>query len=439
MKRLNIFQWMLLAMPCFLASCTQDDSLPDLPSTLTEALPTGTTLPADVLFGVWSGSPVTTDASSPESSFSQTYEVEFSTVDDAEAVLSHWYTNAESESADSTLSLSYTYTCTDTQIILKPTTTASAAGASRMVGVYLGNETLDLYTGTSEGVSRVARLTRIGNPRPVVTAVDYTLPAAGDVVTITGRNLQFVDRVYFPTLTDEGEETEVEAADMVPGSKQITVTVPEATFRRGALRLEASTSVDDCYTPPYMFATDCIYSAGVTLFGEEPVAVPVATGTDNKLGYLRITSSGEAFQQALDQCGGAYTRLTLTSQLAIQMDLYVETDGEPVWRSGYISYRLNKDQNSLTSSMVANVALWDKETPCDFTSGWKTLTIPLSSFSATTSNPELTLGSLIQQLKSANLQTILTFINYPLDSLHPAVAMNAFKMQIANIRLVKTE
>jgi hypothetical protein len=425
-----------LVLTLGLAACQEDNSIPTLPSTLDATLPQGTALDRDLLFGVWSGSPVADGTAADR--FTQTFQVDFSTVEDAEAIVSHWYTDGGSESADSVVNLSYTYSCTDTQIILKPGTVAAARGASRLIGVYQGNATLDLYTGSDEGVSRVARLTRIGNPSPVVTAVDYTLPSAGDRVTITGRNLQFVDHVYFPVINAAGEDAEVEAADFVPGSKQITVTVPEGQFRRGSLRLAASTSVGDCYTAPYMFATDCIYSAGVTLFGDDPVAVPVATGTDDKLGYLRITSSGESLQTALDRCGGAYARYTPTTQLAIQMDLYVETDGEPVWRSGYISYRLNKDQNSLTSSMVANVALWDRETPCLFTDGWKTLTIPLTTFSAA-ATADLTLGSFIQQLKSANLQTILTFVNYPLDTLHPAVAMTAFRMQIANIRLVPTE
>lgn len=419
-----------------LTACQADDTLAPLPSTMETTLPQGSAIPRDLLFGVWSGSPVADGTAADR--FTQTFEVDFSTVDDAEAVLSHWYTDAESESADSVVNLNYTYSCTDTQIILKPTTTASASGASRLIGIYQAEGYLDLYTGGDEGVNRVARLTRVGNPRPVVTAVDYTLPSAGEVVTITGRNLQFVDQVYFPVLTADGQESEVAAAAFVPGSKQITATVPQATFRRGALRLQASTSAGDCYTPPYMFASDCVYSAGVTLFGDEPVAVPVATGTDDKLGFLRITSSGDAFQQALDGCGGAFARYTPVSRLAIQMDLLVETDGEPVWRSGYISYRLNKNQNSLTSSMVANVALWNKETPCDFSTGWKTLTIPLTTFGAATT-ADLTLGTFIQQLNNASLQTILTFVNYPLDSLHPAVAMNAFRMQIANIRLVPTE
>lgn len=113
------------------------------------------------------------------------------------------------------------------------------------------------------------------------------------------------------------------------------------------------------------------------------------------------------------------------------------SDGRPEWSTGYLSWRLNKDQNSLESSMLANVAMWEKGVPTSFAGGWKTLTIPLATFSAVTSNVAMsTLGGLISSLKSSNLQTILTLVNFPLDDMHPAQELDMFQFSIADVRLV---
>ena len=71
-----------------------------------------------------------------------------------------------------------------------------------------------------------------------------------------------------------------------------------------------------------------------------------------------------------------------------------------------------------------------------FADGWSTFTIPLSAFTVTASSNASTLGGLIRQLKDSNLQTVLTLVNYSLDDLHPATALNSFQFCIADIRLV---
>ena len=86
--------------------------------------------------------------------------------------------------------------------------------------------------------------------------------------------------------------------------------------------------------------------------------------------------------------------------------------------------------------MVANVAMWNVDSPANFSDGWKTLTIPLSSFQMIAGDPAQSLGSLIGQLKSSNLQTIIKLVNYPLDDLHPAQEVGSFQFCIANMRLV---
>lgn len=177
--------------------------------------------------------------------------------------------------------------------------------------------------------------------------------------------------------------------------------------------------------------------AFLSFFGNKPLASwALATKTDDKKGYIRF-SSGDRFLYVIDQNAKQDVKAsTPCADLALQMDVYVTADGEPVWNTGYISYRLNKDQSSLTSSVVANVAMWTEEEPMSFADGWKTLTIPLSAFSMTRSPSTATLGGLINSLMSSNLQTILTLVNYSLDALHPAKEVSNFQFNIANIRLV---
>jgi hypothetical protein len=149
-------------------------------------------------------------------------------------------------------------------------------------------------------------------------------------------------------------------------------------------------------------------------------------------------STCDRFQYALNHADGLYLGVTSTSKMAVQMDIYVSTNGQPKWNSGYISYRLNKDQNSLTSSTVANVAGWDGYDIMDFSDGWLTFTIPLTAFPMATQTGLTSLSAFIASLRASKLQTIFTFVNYTLDSSHPARDMNSFQFNIADMRLVTT-
>ncbi len=447
-------------------------------------VPEGVALDPLLLFGVW-----TADLSFGDSNdtyFEQSYRMEFQDVNDAEAVFSHWYTDGDSELADSLRNVEYTYEFMDTEVLLKPKAAFAAAGAGDMRGVYIGENRMLLLSETDAGTNPVCTLCRTGDPAPAITSVDKTMPFPGEVVSIKGRNLQFVDHVYLPV-----RDGEIEVTDFTSGSKELKIVVPEADYVAGSIRCMSSSAHESCFSPAYMFCHDCVFfhnfisdgykapyvgsefeytinsmgtlKNGVTnlsssalpaehalasvagvqhpdsllsFFGNAPIKWELAATTDDKDGYLRF-STADRFQYVLDNCGGRIKSRTPCADVAIQMDLYVVTDGEPVWNTGYLSYRLNKDQNSLTSSMLANVAMWEKGSPMSFEDGWKTLTIPLSEFAATSENASMsTVGGLVSSLKSSNLQTLLTLVNYPLDVMHPSVEAGSFQFCIANIRLV---
>lgn len=481
----KLFTYMVCGlMSIVITSCSEDLDSPVLPQPSEFKLPASQDLDADVLFGVWSKTTATGKTNS--SYFEQRYEVAFQNVEDGEAVFSHWFTDATTEIGDSTVNYEYTYTFDGKNLTLTPKAAYALQGAAIIKGLSVGNQKILLYTEENGRVDSICTLERTADPAPSVTAVDRTLPQVGEKVTISGRNLQFVDHIYLPT-----EQGELEVTDFEKGSKQISFILPEGDYAPGSIRCQSTGSHLSCYSPAYMFRDDCVFfhtfstngtkapytgsefeytiksmgtlmsgaknltmenlpaghclegtnvkspDAFLSFFGNKPLASwALATKTDDKKGYIRF-SSGDRFLYVIDQNAKQDVKAsTPCADLALQMDVYVTADGEPVWNTGYISYRLNKDQSSLTSSVVANVAMWTEEEPMSFADGWKTLTIPLSAFSMTRSSSTATLGGLINSLLSSNLQTIFTLVNYPLDALHPAKEVSNFQFNIANIRLV---
>lgn len=482
MKKLTLYITLFVAM-LLPTACSQDLDSPVLSEAESLALPNATAMDSTVIFGIWSST--TSYGNTNNNYFEQSYKISFQDLSDGEAVFSHWFTDASSEMKDSVIDYEYTYTFDGKHLTLCPKAAYALLGADTIKGVSIGNNRILLYTDNQNRIDSICTINRIGDPVPSITIVDRTLPSVGDTVTIYGRNLQFVDHVYLPTTSGEKEMT-----DTIRGSKQIKVIIPKADYAPGSVRCQSTTAHESCYSPAYMFRNDCIFfhnfiSNGFTspytgsefefsiksmgtlkssvsnisssnlpaghslqgisnisnpdsllsMFGDKPISWPIATGTDNKKGYLRF-SSGDRFQHVLDSCSGGLSSSTLCSNAAIQMDIYVYSNGQPVWNSGYLSYRLNKDVSSLSNSMTANVASWSEGAYTSFAHGWYTFTIPLSDFTITNNSSTSTLGGLISLLKSSNLQTIMTVVNYTLDDLHPAKSLDSFQFNIANIRLV---
>lgn len=469
-----------LVMASAMTSCSNsiDPSVLDQPESI--SLPEGVALDDNLLFGEWEAQSAM--GSTNRTHFEQSYHVSFQSVTDGTAQISHWFTDAITEMRDSTKNYQYSYSFDGKNITLTPTPEYALKGANVIKGRSIGNEQILLYTDYEGVLNSVCTLHRVSNPVAAITSVDRTLPQAGETITLTGRNLQFLTSVSLPV-----KDGWVDVVPKEIGSKMLKVVVPAGnTYVAGAIRGNGSDG-HDCYSPAYMFCYDNVFfkdfivkgtssnkyagsefeytisSMGtlkdhvkeygksaipdghtakdvantpdnlLSFFGGTPIAWPLATKTDDKKGYLRF-SSGDRFQYVLDHCGGNITANTKCVDLAIQMDIYVSTDGEAKWDTGYLSWRLNKDQSALTSEMGANVAMWDKDNPTSFTEGWKTFTIPLSKFAIATKRG--TIGELISYLKTNNLQSILTLINWPLDDLHPVHACSTIQFSMANIRLV---
>ncbi len=473
MKKIT-FVLCTLSLCTFFSACTENLNAPELPQTESDPVPAAVSIAADDVAGLWTA----VDSM-------HTYRLDLTSPEDGEAVLSHLFLNATSLMEDSVMNLAYTFTLADGIFTFTPSTAAVRKGASPLKGVHLGDKQIALFVTNGDYTNRICTLSYTRGPVPVITSVNKTMPQAGETVRITGRNLQAVDHLYLP-VADGWKEV----ASPAITSKQITFTVPAGDYVQGSIRCQVSADKLSVYSPAYMFAkqgvmmhsfneygaakpytgTEFEYSisdlgqirsnvqycaaanlpAGHSLagssvlspdsmlsfFGATPVEWPVASGSDDKKGYVRF-STGDRLAAVLaryaQSADAPFTAATACEDLAIQMDIYALSNGEPEWRTGYISYRMNKDRNSTGDGSVANTAGWEANAPMRFDEGWQTYTIPLSAFTMTKT---LTLGQLINTLLSGNLQTILTVMNYKLDDDHPAEALNSFQLSIANLRLV---
>ena len=483
------FPFALILAGMLLCACNSDIEIPTLPEPENVEVAAGVTLAADQLFGIWEGS--TAVGTTNANHFEQTYRVEFQSVDDAEAIFSHWYVDASSATRDSVCNQEYAYTFDGTTVSLTPKATAAAGGAVSIKAVHTGNNQMVLYTTQADRTTTMCTLTRTGDPVPAITAVDRTLPQAGETVTLTGRNLQFVDHLYLPTATGELELTNFTAT-----SKQIVFTLPQADIAPGYIRCQATGAHVSTYSPA-MFCRNCVFfhnfstqdtskpytgtefentinitqslfdkitavsaanlpeghaltlstlnsklstvispDSMLCFFGNVPVAWAVDGGLDPGTGMLRF-SFGDRLQYVTEHSDGLITEKTKCADAAIQMDLFVYSDGQPEWNTGFMSFRLDKDQGkSLTQSWFAQTAGWQMDAPMSFADGWKTFTIPLSAFKVTESEAYATVGNLMNYLKQNKKQAIIKLINYQLDAAHPAQALSSFQFCIANMRLV---
>ncbi len=483
MKRYIIYAISGFIATLSLTSCNESVYRPELTEPQGVEMVEGETLDPDVLFGVWSGS---TSVSSGTAIFDQTYKVEFLSVDDSEAILTHTYVDATTNIEFTNSEVDYTYSFDGKKVVLTPTAAASAAGASAITGVYVGDNSMMLYATSGEVIGSVCEISRISDPQPAVTDVNRSLPRVGETVTISGRNLQFVDHVWLPTVSGETELT-----DFTATSREIQFVMPDMYVTPGFIRCESEGAHVSSYTPA-MFCTNCVFfhnfsSQGGTspyyegtefentigisqslmenvypidssnlpeghslsladasvlnpdsflsLFAETPQTWTVDTSLDPS-GYLRF-SFGDCINRVIENSDGLLTSTTKCADAAIEMDIYVYSNGEPVWNTGFISFRLDKDaQKTLDQQWFAQTAMWDYTATASFADGWETFRIPMSTFLITSQEQYSTLGGLANYLINNSKQTLIKLVNYQLDTLHPAQALDSFQMNIADIRLV---
>ena len=262
--------------------------------------------------------------------------------------------------------------------------------------------TIRILTSHGEGVYRNFIFKDV-NKMPSVTDVSYTLPEAGDFITIMGKYLNSTSAVYFPG--NDGNEVQVPYIEgnedlVISGDgAQVTVRVPEGVGERsGSLRIEMAEIGDNYYTPNYMFhdkamfvhdydgtsalnygvssgaPMNCAYypadapeasevPAGAKAYvfsipAGAPATFPVVADNNSPFGYFRF-NTGKQLEYLIGQSNGEFARETDARKVALQADIYMNHD----WSTGIVGWRMNKNGGRGNGESAWNVASWTNNKP----------------------------------------------------------------------------
>ncbi len=330
--------------------------------------------------------------------------------------------------------------------------------------------TIRILTSHGEGVYRNFIFKDV-NKMPSVTDVSYTLPEAGDFITIMGKYLNSTSAVYFPG--NDGNEVQVPYIEgnedlVISGDgTQVTVRVPEGVGERsGSLRIEMAEIGDNYYTPNYMFhdkamfvhdydgtsalnygvssgaPMNCAYypadapeasevPAGAKAYvfsipAGAPATFPVVADNNSPFGYFRF-NTGKQLEYLIGQSNGEFARETDARKVALQVDIYMNHD----WSTGIVGWRMNKNGGRGNGESAWNVASWTNNKPYKFNGHWKTLTFPIHT-------KFVTLGEAADAWSAdSGIHSLFTILNF--DILSTGLTMKEvadFRMFVTNLRLV---
>lgn len=330
--------------------------------------------------------------------------------------------------------------------------------------------TIRILTSHGEGVYRNFIFKDV-NKMPSVTDVSYTLPEAGDFITIMGKYLNSTSAVYFPG--NDGNEVQVPYIEgnedlVISGDgTQVTVRVPEGVGERsGSLRIEMAEIGDNYYTPNYMFhdkamfvhdydgtsalnygvssgaPMNCAYypadapeasevPAGAKAYvfsipAGAPATFPVVADNNSPFGYFRFNTVKQ-LEYLIGQSNGEFARETDARKVALQADIYMNHD----WSTGIVGWRMNKNGGRGNGESAWNVASWTNNKPYKFNGHWKTLTFPIHT-------KFVTLGEAADAWSAdSGIHSLFTILNF--DILSTGLTMKEvadFRMFVTNLRLV---
>jgi predicted nucleic acid-binding Zn-ribbon protein len=292
---------------------------------------------------------------------------------------------------------------------------------------------------------------------PSIQNVSCTMPLPGDVITLTGVNLQHAGAIWFPSSSGEVQATDYTLVD----NSTLRVTVPVgAGDKSGTIRMESNGDV----LSPTMFYTEGLFlhdftevqtgANNNTAVISDPDAIVLLTGLPRNPEYVlaipsvaadfAVASSnsvssgastpffrflaGKGLQNVIDNPANSITGATELSTLAIQFDVYMP---QP-WTSGAIVLKMHKDMGTTDGSRVKCLTPSYKGGAYTF-GGWETFTIKFSDFRT------LSLGTLDEYIASTisvTQQSFLAFCNYDVNSDYTPSDLTGFQFFVANVRLV---
>lgn len=345
---------------------------------------------------------------------------------------------------------------TDTNIILTiPTTTPIGPEVKNTADL----NTIRIVTEYDNFVYNIKILGGV----PEITSVSHTLPKAGDIIYIYGKNLRGLDRIIFPG------DIEVTAGNFTESSDYttLTVTVPEGGDRTpGAICVEGISG--GAYSYDYMNRTDGIFlssfdgqandkfisfdsgaklGSGVfdvnpdnnlpaspenyCMIPQEPTTLDPAPYVQSGLtiGTVSFDAHGALNSIANDE-NQDITSESLCNELAFQFDYYMTSP----WSAGAFRIQLNSSDNNTRQSIITWVS--NSEIVPVTINGWSTLTIPCSYFSSMKGK---TLGEVINEtpVNKGFFRFLLgRFSPLGSSSTYSGTAMTNCQIFAGNVRLV---
>ena len=340
-----------------------------------------------------------------------------------------------------------------------------------------GNATATL---SLTGLEPVTWTFAVWGESPVVDRVSHTLAKAGERIRIYGSNFENVRKVVFPgdveAAVPVGGEAELDAKGELwvhseEGYDMIDIIIPDGGDQTaGALYVEAEEG-NGGYSCPYMNCNDNVfidsYASGTAYFSantrlavdqSETVGISGSLWPESPSLYAAYPADGTENTSALDSNNSGVYRFKpqvaladLVSSigrvdcgdLAFQFDCWITNSNDFQWTSGVIRFGFNLPNGS---NGECHILPWHKEyedkykeADMDFSTGWKTVTVPLGDL--VTMPRGTTFGEAVNSLNSENPGgMIVVFGNIPLmpdgGARDEGEDMNDFRIYFGNFRIV---
>lgn len=184
---------------------------------------------------------------------------------------------------------------------------------------------------------------------------------------------------------------------------------------------------------PVSIGTDLPCPEYILSLGNGTTTLPYQTSESN-FTIFRFNGAN-CIKRVIDNSGLAMTPL---EDLSIQMEVYMS---QP-WKSGFLAWRFNKNNSTKkNNSRTYNIIPWTNDEPFVFEDyGWRTITIPFTSFPGMITTSIVTLEDLYGALYVSQWGTrvgMLSVFNYNVEGDNRIYqAMDNFQLNIANIRIV---
>ncbi|WP_294350231.1 glycan-binding surface protein [uncultured Sphingobacterium sp.] len=299
---------------------------------------------------------------------------------------------------------------------------------------------------------------------PSITGVSYTMPYAGDLIEVYGKNLKEASAIIFP---DSTKGIIKSANDSI-----LQVIVPANIDRQKYGRVTIDIDNERYSSAPYMFFQNGVFlrtfteeamiaggNNGIRIYSN-PLEITALTGLPQNPEYVIAIPatkvdipvaanngiSGNFFKfyaykafNTLIAKNGDIKGNTSIENLAIQFDLYMPSP----WISGAIPFKMNKNRSGVNYAYLYNITPWEWKkvitgglelNPFKFENGWKTITLKFSDF------PTLAMSSLKDystSLQTNGFESLVGYTNYDVnEDGHTPQAVKNFQMYLANFRLV---